>query len=459
MEQSFATILMLGLSLVLSLVLLSCFRVRRSLVAVFYGAWMGLEFHCRGNLEFFPAALVLLSLFVAPLVALALTAAFKLSLDRWLFRRNIHLLIKSLYIRHLTCVGMAACLLMLTCNYSLLLVMPFDGEWHFAGLSGSLSVVVVSFACLALLLPRAFRAYRNSKGLGLARSIPSLYSVAATMLCFNVFLPLLAGTSAVAVSSTQLRECGKLYLGSGKWAIHAANLVSVTLLSPLAGLAAALCVATLSADTLLLSIVVVFFLLACLLMRLYFNQYRKHKIAENLLREERSRKLKADDEVNRLDVVAVTSQFNAISDEIDLKQRSLVNLSLYIKQQRDYIEDMCSRMRSLAGEDDADKLREEVKAMVRDMTENNRLLDEMNQFYTEVEDIHKNFVARLCMRCPGITEQERRLAILLRLGFSTKEIAMLTNREPKSVEIGRYRFRKKLRLDRSASLVQYLQLL
>lgn len=459
MEQSFATILMLGLSMVLSLVLLSCFRVRRSVVAVFYGAWMGLEFHCRGNLEFFPAALVLLSLFVAPLVALALTAAFKLSLDRWLFRRNIHLLIKSLYIRHLTCVGMAACLLMLTCNYSLLLVLPFDGEWHFVGLPMPI-VAVAGLVCLVLLLPRVFQAHDGSPGWGsLARCIPLLYSGAATLLCFNVLFPLLAGIPSVAVSSTQLMECANLYLDCGKRAMHAANLALVTLLSPLAGLAAALCVAGLSADTLLLSIVMVFFLLACLLMRLYFNQYRKHKIAENLLREERSRKLKADDEVNRLDVVAVTSQFNAISDEIDLKQRSLVNLSLYIKQQRDYIEDMCSRMRNLAGEDDADKLREEVKAMVRDMTENNRLLDEMNQFYTEVEDIHKNFVARLRMRCPGITEQERRLAILLRLGFSTKEIAILTNREPKSVEIGRYRFRKKLRLDRSASLVQYLQLL
>lgn len=457
MELSFTCVLCL--SIVAALVLLSCLRTRRSVVAVFYGAWMGLEFHGRGNLELYPEALVLLSLVAAPLFALGMAMAFKSLFSRMFSRRNTHLLVKSLCIRHLARFCTDVGLLLLAYNYSLLPVLPVAGKSRFAGLAASV-YVAVGFVCLALLLPRVFRAhYGGSRWDSLPRSIPSLYSVAATMLCFNVFLPLLVGTSAVAVSSTQLRECGKLYLDNDKWAIHAANLASVTLLSPLAGFVAALCVATLAADTLLLCIVVAFFLLACLLLRLYFNQYRKHKIAENLLREERSRKLKADDEVNRLDVVAVTSQFSAISDEIDLKQRSLVNLSLYIKQQRDYIEEMCSRMRSLASEDDADKLRREMKAMVRDMTENSRLLDEMNQFYTEVEDIHKNFVARLRMRCPGITEQERRLAILLRLGFSTKEIAMLTNREPKSVEIGRYRFRKKLRLDRSASLVQYLQLL
>ncbi len=456
MELSFTCVLCL--SIVAALVLLSCLRAGRSVVAVFYGAWMGLEFHCRGNLDFFPVALPLLSLIAAPLVALGMAMAFKSSFSRMFSRRNTHLLVKSLCIKHLARFGMVVGLALLAYNYSLLPALPFDGEWRFVRLP-SLVVAVIGLVCLVLLLSRALRTYSSSRWGSLTRYIPLLYSGAATLLCFNVLFPLLIGISAVAVSSTQLRECANLYLDCGKRAVHAANLASVTLLSPLAGFAAALCVVALSDDVLLLSIVMVFFLLACLLMRLYFNQYHKHKVAENLLREERSRKLKADDEVNRLDVVAVTSQFNAISDEIDLKQRSLVNLSLYIKQQRDYIEEMCSRMRRLAGEGDADKLRGEMKAMVRDMTENNRLLDEMNQFYTEVEDIHKNFVARLRMRCPGITEQERRLAILLRLGFSTKEIAMLTNREPKSVEIGRYRFRKKLRLDRSASLVQYLQLL
>ena len=63
------------------------------------------------------------------------------------------------------------------------------------------------------------------------------------------------------------------------------------------------------------------------------------------------------------------------------------------------------------------------------------------------------------MRCPNLSKRECRLAVLLRLGFSSKEIANMVNLETKSVEINRYRLRKKLRLDRSENLVNYLKLL
>jgi DNA-binding NarL/FixJ family response regulator len=88
-----------------------------------------------------------------------------------------------------------------------------------------------------------------------------------------------------------------------------------------------------------------------------------------------------------------------------------------------------------------------------------RLTDEMDQFYTQVENLHKNFVSRLLMRCSNLSEKEKRLAILLRLGFSSKDIAGMMNVEPKSVEVSRYRFRRKLKLDRSVNIVEYLQMI
>ena len=88
-----------------------------------------------------------------------------------------------------------------------------------------------------------------------------------------------------------------------------------------------------------------------------------------------------------------------------------------------------------------------------------RLTSEMDQFYNQVEEKHKNFVSRLLMRCPTLSEKEKRLAILLRLGFSSKDISSMMNVEPKSVEVSRYRFRRKLKLDRSVNIVQYLQMI
>ena len=82
---------------------------------------------------------------------------------------------------------------------------------------------------------------------------------------------------------------------------------------------------------------------------------------------------------------------------------------------------------------------------------------EMNDFYARTEVLHRDFNMRLKESFPHLTESERRLANLLRQGFSSKYIASLMNITPKSVEIGRYRLRIKLGLDRSVNLVQYIK--
>ena len=64
---------------------------------------------------------------------------------------------------------------------------------------------------------------------------------------------------------------------------------------------------------------------------------------------------------------------------------------------------------------------------------------------------------RLAERFPDLTEQEKRLVTLLRLGFSSKYISSLMNVSPKSVEIGRYRLRRKLKLTKGDNLVNFLK--
>ena len=149
-----------------------------------------------------------------------------------------------------------------------------------------------------------------------------------------------------------------------------------------------------------------------------------------------------------------------MTNEIDIKHKELVNLSLYIKQQRQYIEELSNQLIELSQSDaDAQSLKEQLRLTALKLNENMKLTGEMDQFYNQVEELHKNFVSRLLMRCPSLSEKDKRLAILLRLGFSSKDISSMLNVEPKSVEVSRYRFRRKLRLDRSVNIVQYLQMI
>ena len=73
------------------------------------------------------------------------------------------------------------------------------------------------------------------------------------------------------------------------------------------------------------------------------------------------------------------------------------------------------------------------------------------------EVLHKDFSVKLAEEFPNLTTSERRLATLLRLGFSSKYIATLMNISPKSVEISRYRLRQKLGLKKGDNLINFIK--
>lgn len=82
---------------------------------------------------------------------------------------------------------------------------------------------------------------------------------------------------------------------------------------------------------------------------------------------------------------------------------------------------------------------------------------EQDDFYAQVEQLHRDFSARLEDKYPQLTAQERKLATLLRLEFSTKYIASLLSISPKSVEIERHRLRRKLGLVRNQNLTDFIR--
>ena len=67
----------------------------------------------------------------------------------------------------------------------------------------------------------------------------------------------------------------------------------------------------------------------------------------------------------------------------------------------------------------------------------------------------KDFFKKLKELHPELTPNDLRLCVYLRLNLSSKEIAPLLNISPRSVEIKRYRLRKKIGLDRETNLNDY----
>lgn len=429
-----------------------------SAVTAFWGATAALAYH--GDWAFHPTiTAALLSIVAAPLLGLLLFYIYERVFDHIIFNTDRHLLLKNLLMKRLALGATILGGLTLAVNFALFsspilssFLTQIDVTWL-----PFLFMFLALLSMVTVVPTTAVLRHENSMAKPMSWALPSLYALITVLLLGNLGGTLLLGMTPVVVSPSQLRECSKMTKGARRRSLI--NLSSITIATPLIAFLLVTAMTQVVVSPLIIAITTCFVLTTCLLVILYSKQWHKHNITKQALDDELSHSTEAGDERNRMDVAAVTSQFNVMTSEIDIKHKELVNLSLYIKQQRQYLEDLSKGLNDLSQEEDVALLRQKLRETAQKLNENMRLTGEMDQFYTQVEGLHKNFVSRLLMRCPNLSEKEKRLAIMLRLGFSSKDISGMMNVEPKSVEVSRYRFRRKLKLDRSVNIVEYLQMI
>ncbi len=74
-----------------------------------------------------------------------------------------------------------------------------------------------------------------------------------------------------------------------------------------------------------------------------------------------------------------------------------------------------------------------------------------------IKDLNDNFFQNLEKNYPGLTDNEKKLCSLLRLKLTSKEIASILNISPKSVEVNRYRLRKKMGIKKEEKLSKIIR--
>lgn len=82
--------------------------------------------------------------------------------------------------------------------------------------------------------------------------------------------------------------------------------------------------------------------------------------------------------------------------------------------------------------------------------------DDWNLFQEAFNNADKDFLKKIKTLHPSLTSNDLRLCAYLRLNLSSKEIAPLLNISPRSVEVKRYRLRKKMELAHESSLSNYI---
>lgn len=97
----------------------------------------------------------------------------------------------------------------------------------------------------------------------------------------------------------------------------------------------------------------------------------------------------------------------------------------------------------------------ELRSKIRQLqsTINNHSWEQFEEYF---RNVHPNFHENLMGKHPKINPEELKLCYLLRLNMNSKEIAVLTNKELNSVDVARYRLRKKMKIERDIKLHEYM---
>jgi len=138
-----------------------------------------------------------------------------------------------------------------------------------------------------------------------------------------------------------------------------------------------------------------------------------------------------------------------LQQDVESKSRELVIATMSTLRRNEFLNKIKKDLSEIETEPRIDLL---IKKINKNLKRN----DDWEYFEEAFNNADKGFFKILKTRHPKLTNNDLRLCAYLRLNLSSKEIAPLLNISVQSVEIKRYRLRKKMNLSRDQRIVDYI---
>lgn len=186
------------------------------------------------------------------------------------------------------------------------------------------------------------------------------------------------------------------------------------------------------------------------------SRIEKEKAAEleNMRREAREEGLQKDFEIARL-------KSEQLEHDIKHKSGELSNITMNVIRKNEILLDIAARLTKLQqgvkgskDEKAIDRELDHIKVLIRENISHD---DDWRNFTRNFDIVYENYMKRLVQKYPNLSSSDQRLCAYIKMGLSSKEIAPLLNISYRSVEMTRYRLRKKMDLPREINLAEYLR--
>jgi len=165
----------------------------------------------------------------------------------------------------------------------------------------------------------------------------------------------------------------------------------------------------------------------------YFRHLRiTHSIEKELIKRKKALEIKKQQEL------------------IELKNKELAVSALQLIEKDKFLKDLKSK---ISEGSDRIKIRE-INKVLRTVSSSSN--SNWEKFKLRFIDVNKEFYNRIFKKYPNLSQGDQKICALIKLNFSSKDMAGLLGISVESVHTSRHRIRKKMDLDRSVNLEDFI---
>lgn len=140
--------------------------------------------------------------------------------------------------------------------------------------------------------------------------------------------------------------------------------------------------------------------------------------------------------------------------ELEHKSKALASATMMNIKHDDFLENLLQEFQYFLAENKLTK--QQGNHIIQHIREHISTEDQWQMFQENFDMIHQNFFRNLKLKYANLTPSDLKLCVLLRLNYSTKDIATMQGVSVRGIETARYRLRKKLNLSEEDSLTDFL---
>ena len=181
---------------------------------------------------------------------------------------------------------------------------------------------------------------------------------------------------------------------------------------------------------------------------------RRHNKEKERLREANVREMKAQQLLSEKEMIELKNA--KLSEEIAFKNKEMASVVMQITQKNEFLKQLKNKLKQIT-ETTEGSVKNDLLANIKEIDRDMRLDKNWEKFQFYFDQVHQDFLERLRAEFPHLSSTTLKLCAFIRIGLSTKEIAVLMNISLSGVEKRRYRLRKKLHLDPDINLTSFLK--